>query len=454
VLLLLVLVLLVGLLVVGRLKSRDGTERGPSLRETFAEFDQELRCLKTVSEQALAREFADPSAPADPGVFGTAATVHPDDVLARVQEVRELTFDRVPEPAYVQPAELSRRAAGYADDYPDDEAVNDSELLSSLGAVPEGSDLKELTATALGEQVAGFYDTESEQIVVTGNPTAGLDPIQELTLAHEFEHALADQALGLPVSEDFPPDGAEDSTLAATALVEGDATLTMALYSFMGAVTAPSALFGEELAGVAGVSKIPSYLQRGMVFPYAEGLAFVCRLYLEGGWAAVNEAYSDPPSTTAQILFPGRYESGEEAVDPRTSSAPGPGWTNTEVRSIGAADLLFLFEAPGDRSDRALDDALGRAAGWAGGELHLWNGGGSQHATAMLLVERAGEKDLCSSMKVWYRSAFPGDQEVRRLAGEEMAADGSDQAASLRCRGSEVRLGIADELGAARRVIA
>lgn len=454
-LILLGLVLVVGLLVVIRPQSRSRTapDNAPSLEETYTEFDQQFQCLKTVTEESFTREFGSVAGSPDPALFGGTATVRPEDVLSRVQEVRGLRFDRVPQPAYVSPAELSERAAGYAEEYPDDEAANDSDLLSSLGAVPEGTDLKELTASALGEQVAGFYDTDSKQIVVTGDPDAGLDPIQELTLAHEFEHALADQTLGLPVSEDFPPDGAEDSTLAATALVEGDATLTMALYSFTGAITAPSALFGADLAAVGGMTRFPSYLQRGMIFPYSEGLAFVCGLYLKGGWEAVNRAYADPPETTAQILFPGRYASGEEAVSPRNSASPGPGWTNREVRAIGAADLLFLFEAPGDRDDRALDDPVGRAAGWAGGEVHLWSRGSSEHATAMLLVERGGEKDLCASMKAWYRSAFPENGEVRRLPEEEMAVGGSDQAASLTCRGSEARLGIAKELGVARRVI-
>jgi hypothetical protein len=326
--------------------------------------------------------------------------------------------------------------------------------LSSLGAVAVGSDLKELTATALGEQVAGFYDTDTKQIVVSGDPAAGLDPIQELTLAHEFEHALADQTLGLPIKEDFPPDGTEDSTLAATALVEGDATLTMALYSFSGAAIAPASLFGTELAGTGGLTALPYYVQRGMIFPYAEGLGFVCRLYRDGGWGAVNEAYANPPTTTAQILFPERYAAGEGAVDPRDSASPGPGWASDDVRAFGAADLLFLFEAPGDRRDRALDEPLERAAGWAGGEVYLWSrGGGLENATAMVMEERAGEPDLCDSLREWYRRAFPDEKQARLLPGEEMASARNDRAASLRCEGQEVRLGIAEDLRIARRVV-
>lgn len=449
-----VLLLLVGLLVVGRLRTRGPTERSPSLETALGAVEDELACFKSVAEESFAKEFEEMAATPASGLFAEPGVVRPEAVVAQVQKVRELTFEEIPEPTYLTASELSERASGYAEDYPTDEAAADSELLSSLGAVPDGSDLKELTAAALGEQVAGFYDTDTKQIVVTGDPEAGLDPIEELTLAHEFEHALADQVLGLPVDEDFPPDGAEDSTLAATALVEGDATLTMALYSFTGAAIAPSALFGTELAGAAGMTALPYYLERGMIFPYAEGLAFVCNLYREGGWSAVNEAYANPPTTTAQILFSERYESEEEAADPRDSVSPGPGWLNEEVRAFGAADLLFLFEAPGDRIDRALDQPKERAAGWAGGEVFLWGReDGLGTATGMVLVQRSGERSLCRSMKEWYRAAFPDAPQVRRLPGEQLASLGTDEAASLRCDGSEVRLGIADDLGTARRVI-
>ena len=442
------------MLVVGRARTREQPEPDPSLEAPFGRVEDELACFKRVVEESFTKDFGELTSSPDPGLFEASRPVRPEAVVAEVQNVRELTFERIPEPIYLTPAELSDRASGYAEDYPNDEAAADSELLSSLGAVPEGTDLKELTATAYGEQVAGFYDTKTKQIVVTGDPQAGLDPIEELTLAHEFEHALADQALGLPVDEDFPADGTEDSTLAATALVEGDATLTMSLYSITGAAVGPSLLFGTELAEAGGATPLPYYLQRGMIFPYAEGLGFVCRLYRDGGWMAVNEAYATPPTTTAQILFPERYAAREEAVDPRDPASPGAGWSNEEVRAFGAADLLFLFEAPGDRSDRALDEPVERAGGWAGGELFLWSRqGGLGTATSMVLEQRAGERKLCGSMQEWYRAAFPDAGQVRRLPGEEMAVESADQAASLRCDSNEVRLGIADDLGIARRVV-
>ena len=450
----LVLVLIVGLLVVGRIRTDEPSDGGPSLTETLGSLEDQLACLKRVTEEAFAEAQRGSAETSGSELLEEAAPASLEEVAVKVEDVRDLTFERIPEPTYLSMEALADRAAGYAEEYPDAEAVLDSALLSSLGAVSEGADLKDLTATALSEQVAGFYDTETKEIVVSGDPEVGLDPIEEVTLAHELEHALADQVLGLPVEEDFPPDGEEDSVQAATALVEGDATLTMSLYSVEGAFLAPTAILGTELGETQGLTRLPHYLQRSMIFPYIEGLGFVCGLYMDGGWARVNDAYADAPTTTAQILFPERYAQGEEAIDPRDSRSPGPSWTRTDVQAFGAADLLFLFEAPGDDTARALEDPLGRAAAWAGGEVQLWTWrDGLDYATAILLVQREGEQGLCDSVRDWYRSAFPNDPQASLQAGERLATSVPTESASLRCQGNEVRLGIGLDLPTARRLV-
>lgn len=448
---LLVLTLGVGSLFAWRAQTGKPSPDGPSFGEGFGGLEKQLECLKTVTEEAFAKEI---QATSGSETVEETAPASLEDVVAKVQEVRDLTFERLPDPTYLSTNELANRAAGYADDYPDAEAVADSAILSSLGAVPEGSDLKELTATALSEQVAGFYDTETKEIVVSGDPEAGLEFFEELTLAHELEHALADQVLGLPVDDDFPPEGAEDSVLASTALVEGDATLTMSLYSLQGATLAPSAILGTEFGASVGMTDLPHYLQRTMIFPYIEGLGFVCELYTQGGWAAVDDAYANPPTTTAQILFSERYAVVEPAIDPRDSQSPGPGWRRSDVQAFGAADLLFLFEAPGDETDNGLNDPLGRAAAWGGGELQLWTWrGGEDYATAILLVQREGERGLCNSVRDWYRRAFPNDPPAPLEQGERLATSVQGESASLRCQGSEIRLGIGLDLPTARRLV-
>lgn len=371
--------------------------------------------------------------------------------LARaVESLRELTFREVPEPDYLPPRAFAERVAE-AVDYPKAEADRDARALSALGAVPPGTDLEREVTDLLEAQVVGFYDTETKELVVRAEDVEdGLDAVERLTLVHELEHALADQALDLPDLDD-PAPGEEDATSAALAVVEGDASLATEMFAARGLTAAEQLSLLSAETGARGLAEAPYHLARSLLFPYAEGKEFVCGLFAEGGWEAVDAAYADPPTTTAQVLFPDRYRRAEEAAAPSPPGELPAAWEPAYPVAFGAADLLFLFEAPGGDPARALDDPLDRAAAWAGGTVHVWERG-SETATALLLVEREGEPSLCRSVAAWYRAAFP-ESEVGPAEGAVMSADGPDQDAVLRCAGEEVRLGTGPDPTAAEAAI-
>jgi hypothetical protein len=342
-------------------------------------------------------------------------------------------------------------------EYPPEEADVDAAILVALGALDPGTDLRGLVSQAVGEGVAGYYEPETGELVVGGTEEDGLDPLEEVILAHELTHALADQSLGLP-SLEVPGPGEEDAAAASRAMVEGDASLAEAAYSAAGGILAAVSSIPALVASSAMI-ELPYHLRRGFLFPYAEGMGFVCRLHQRGGWKAVDAAYARPPSTTAQILFPERYRAGEESVTPRPVLRPPERlrrytgnvatWTRVAVRSWGAADLLFLFEAPGDDPGRALDDPLARASAWGGGEIRLWEKEG-RIAASLALVQRAGSRGLCGSIRAWYRAAFPSDRAAGAGGEAAMAVRGRQQDAALRCSGREVTLGIGPDLQTAR----
>jgi hypothetical protein len=168
-----------------------------------------------------------------------------------------------------------------------------------------------------------------------------------------------------------------------------------------------------------------------MVFPYTEGLRFVCALHERGGWRAVDRAYRRLPASSAEILFPERYGGGEQPVDPPDPPAPGGAWRRVDREALGAADLLWLFEAPGGDENRALGDARERVRAWAGGELHVW-ARGRRTAVALRLVERTSRHRLCSSMKAW------------RAAARVEAA--------VRCSGRIVRVAVAPDAATVTRL--
>jgi hypothetical protein len=330
------------------------------------------------------------------------------DVAREVERMRRLRFRGVPKARYLRRAALERQIRREIErSFPDAEAAAESRALVALGAVPRGTNLKRLLKRALPGQVAGFYDPRTRRLVVGSNAGERLDAIERLTLAHELEHALVDRAVGLPafLDEQGSVDGREDVELAALSLVEGDATLFTDAFAseHLSAADALRAV-GPVLAASDEFDKLPHYLQASTVFPYEEGLAFVCRLFERGGWRAVDRAYRRLPQTSAQIMFPGRYAARERAIDPPDAPSPGRGWRIVERQAFGAANLLWLLQAPGGDPAREPLDARERAAAWAGGELFLWQRGGTSRVT-LTLAERRGERDLCASMREWFRAA-------------------------------------------------
>jgi hypothetical protein len=295
-------------------------------------------------------------------------------------------------------------------------------------------DLKALLRRSLTGQIAGFYDPSTEELVVQSGER-DLDGLGRVVLAHELDHALVDQAIGLPgdVSAGQPGEGREDAALAAQALVEGDATVLMQAYalehlSFLDALRS----LGPALASSRDLEGFPHYLSANLLFPYPEGLRFVCALHELGGWQAVDRAYRNLPRSSAEILFPERYGRGQRPIDPSDPPSPGRSWKPIDRQAFGAADLLWLFEAPGGEDGRALSNARDRVGAWAGGELHTW-ADGRRTAVALRLVDRGRRGALCASMKEWRAAA--------RLA------------ARIRCVGREVRVAVAtDERTSARLV--
>jgi hypothetical protein len=228
------------------------------------------RCFQDVGE----------AAPPTSGGKTTAA------IARDVERLRGLRFDELPQPRYLTSRAVDRRVARWLEEYPDAEASADGRTLVALGALPAGSDLEALLRRALAGQVAGFYDPRNEELVVESGADRALDALGRVVLAHELEHALVDQALGLPesVAAGEPAEGDEDAALAATALVEGDATVVMEAYalehlSLLDAIRA----IGPALASERDLAALPYYLQASMLFPYEEGLRFVCELHERGG---------------------------------------------------------------------------------------------------------------------------------------------------------------------------
>ena len=401
-----------------------------------------------LSPLTLARCLDQPGADADGPL--------PDDpaeaiavIADQVEALRGLDSEVPIAPVLLAPDDLADRIVTLTlEDFTVEDAAEEERLLTAMRAIEADLDLRDTILALLGEQVAGFYDPDTGELVAVSD--GDLDPGVQTILAHEIDHALTDRLIGLPDLAGF--EGDTDGYLAAQALVEGDATLLMQQWATRHlSLGQQLAMAGTAEAEAAAFAAAPTILQDQLTFPYLDGLTFVCRAFDAGdGWAAVDAIYADLPTTSAQILWPERYADREGAVD-----VPDPtvldGWEQVRRDTTGAAELLWLVSAPGNDRSRALDAPRARAAAWAGGEVAV-GVRGDDTTVAMTWVERPGsEHALCDTITSWYEAANP-TATVTNHGGHD-AFTTTEQTAVVACDDGIVRLGIGPDLDVAAALV-
>jgi hypothetical protein len=286
-------------------------------------------------------------------------------VARRLERIRKLDFERIPPVRTITAEEAREEGLAVLDEeYPAKRRAADEKVLTLLGLIPAGSDIRELAGTIFAEEVAGFYDDRTKAMTLVAGASGGTEG--EITLAHELTHALEDQHFDIA-----PSSGLDDARTARTALIEGTATVAMADYAvrFLTGGAARRADFLGQLALVdllESSSGLPPYVQRSLLFPYSAGARFVDAI---GTWRPVNRALQGAgPVSTEQVLHPQKYRARERPLRVATPPPPpGPGFRKAASGTIGEFDTAELIRSADShaRAERA-------AAGWGGGRYVLW----------------------------------------------------------------------------------
>jgi hypothetical protein len=255
------------------------------------------------------------------------------------------------------------------------------ELYKHLGLLPADSDLRGLILDLQSSSVAGFYDPDTDAMTIVQRDAA-FGPLEKVTLAHEYTHALQDQHFRLDsFGLDEVTEG--DRGLGRLALIEGDATLVMSLWAQQHLT--PDEILemvqqSNDPAAQAVLARMPPVLLRQTLFPYTDGLTFVSGIFQQGGFDAVDEAFADPPDSTEQILHPERYAARDEpiAVDlPAVTQALGSGWDETTTDTMGELNAqIWLQQESGANASRSA------AQGWGGDRIGAYTGPSDAWAVA------------------------------------------------------------------------
>jgi len=357
---------------------------------------------QAVQSEGELKQMVDQMAPAVEHRTGLRFKHHPLVLRRTRAQVRDYVihkFDRD-----ISPAELAGVQTAYR----------------LFGLLPDSLDLRRTMIDLLTEQVAGYYDPDSNALFV---PT-DIDPAQaRIVISHELVHALQDQYVDLDSLVQLKHQN--DRRSAAQAILEGQAMLVQLLVLMPEQKVEDLPNFwddrnavGLQQAQMAVFANAPLWLRQSLIFPYLAGAEFV-------RWFDHRHPGKEPfgplmPTSTEQILHADRYDAGDRPVGLAfVRTVPPARDTVRYENDLGEFETRLLLEQLlGNEGDAAM-----RATGWGGDRYQVLSGTGAADALVWYSVwdnAAAADRFVQGLKRAWLkrRSGGPADRrsEIVRLA--------------------------------------
>ncbi len=300
----------------------------------------------------------------------------------------------------------------FDDDLPPAELAGAQAAYKLFGLIPDSLDLRRSMIDLLTEQVAGYFDPDSNALYI---PT-DIDPSQaRLVISHELVHALQDQYLNLDSLVELKRQN--DRRSAAQSILEGQATLAQILVlmpeqnieSLPNFWDLRTALAGQQ-QGMKVFGSAPLWLRESLIFPYLGGAEFV--RWFERQYPGKQPYGPLMPVSTQQILHPARYAAGDRP-NRLTFQSPAPD-------SVRYEDNLGEFEVRLLLQQYLLDDSVAArlASGWNGDRYQVLGtagGGGDVLVWYTLWDDRAAATRFLKGLeRAWRKRRATGGGPTRR----------------------------------------
>ncbi len=338
-----------------------------------------------------------------------------------VSAIRQLPFTSPVAYEVLDRAGIRQVVAGKLSEvYSDQEFQNMSTGYSAFGLLPPNFPLKQTYINLLGEQIAAFYDQHQHKLFMFQDGT--LENSQNrVILAHELTHALQDQNFGL-LKLPLETKTNDDRAAAASALIEGDATLVMTQYMAKDLTwrTLTDTVTFSATQSMEQIRRAPRYLREMLVFPYIKGEQFCAAVFARGGFPALSAVYADPPTSTAQILHPEKYfpEGRENPIPVDFADTTFRGQKPLADNVLGEMGCRILFSQYED-SETAENDA----AGWRGDRYLVFDGGKSLVWNSLWRTSD-GEGAAIRAIGAMCGKRFPGLQRGGAAGASSMSKSG------------------------------
>lgn len=315
------------------------------------------------------------------------------ELQSAVEQARQHTFARDVTVELENNADFEARLLeGFEEEV--EEFENAEVFYRALGLLDSEEPLEELVRGIYTQGVLGYYDPETDELVVRGTePT----PYVQQTIVHELVHALDDQLFEL--HRPRYDDRKDEIWSGFSAVVEGNARRIEDEWmadqpdEFRNQAAREEEEFGANL----DLSGFPEILLNEIAAPYQFGQTFVQDLTDESGERGVDGALTDPPDTSEQYLYPELYETRQ----PRVEVPPPP--ADGDIVDDGVVGALFLFLMLADSSSPVNQlDASRAIDGWGGDWFVSWRDGDANCVRADFVGDTDGDTDeIRDALESW-----------------------------------------------------
>ena len=324
------------------------------------------------ARDAAPDDGAPASAPSEDDVDAVVA-----ELSAFVADVRQLELLRPVEVTLLEDEAFRARVRedALADD-PEELAVS-QRVFRALGILDRDVDLQAALLDFLEDTVVGFYDPETDDLVVRGGT---LNAYVRSTLVHEIVHALDDQHFELhrPALDDAD----DEAGLGFATLYEGNAVRVQELYDEQLSDEERAEYAAEQARIQQGFdpASVPPLVAQLIGFPYLAGPPLARLLAEQGGERRVDEAFDAPPTTSEQALDPSSWLAGD--AEPMDIPPPPADGDVIEEGTIGEWGLVVVLGR--ELGQEAARDA---AAGWGGDWYVAWDDGDRTCVRATIVMD-------------------------------------------------------------------
>jgi hypothetical protein len=306
----------------------------------------------------------------------------------------------------------------FDEDLPPGDLAGLESALRLFGLIPESLQLRTTMIDLLTEQIAGFYDPDSNALYIPDD----IQPSQmRIVVSHELVHALQDQYVRL--DSIITQRHANDRRTAAQAILEGQATIAQipVLMPEQKPDTFPLGWFwrmrtvmAQQQAQMQEFARAPLWLREGLVFPYLGGADFTVwfrRKYLG------RSVLDSMPRSTEQILHPERYAAHDEPTDVVFSAGPDPvQWED----GLGEFETRLLFQQ--HLGDEAAAATL--AAGWDGDRYQVLGSKGEALVWYSVWDDAAAAGRFAAGLQRAWAKRRPDGRTARRWEIKQLTVGG------------------------------